>query len=138
MPDHPPVQLTVCLTFDLRDGEHADWITRQLLSQIREIDAEDDVLTASLAVQKGDAPEGTKGIDPVLVGAILVSLGHVALPKLLDFLHDWAMRRQDRTVRISYKSPQGESIEVEVPATMDKDEVKSWIDKIRSSVLIIK
>lgn len=68
-----------------------------------------------------------RSIDPVIVGAVIVAVGPAVLPKFLEFLHAWAMRREERTVKISIKRPKGDSLEIEVPYAMSLPEVKQWI-----------
>jgi hypothetical protein len=71
-----------------------DRMTRQLLSELREMDVESAELVASEA-----APAGTKSVDPVTVGAIVIAVLPNMLPKLMDMIQAWAMRGSNRAVK---------------------------------------
>ena len=81
-----------------------------------------------------EQPAGTKSIEPVMLGFLVVSLGPTVLTKFLDFLHAWAMRREDRIVKLKFQSKAGELIELEVPATMERGDVEKWIKMVSESV----
>ena len=73
--------------------EDIDWMTRQLLSELRELDIE----SAELA-KGGPAPAGTKG-DPISIGSIALELLPSVLPSVLGLVQAWATRGQGRTVK---------------------------------------
>jgi len=74
--------------------EELDRMTRQLLSELRELDVE----SAELA--KGDsAPSGTKSVDPIMLGNIAIAVLPAFLPKVVDTVQAWATRGQGRTVK---------------------------------------
>ena len=77
--------------------EDIDRMTRQLLSELREINVE----SADL-VQGGPAPRGSKG-DPVTIGSIAVVVLPAVLPKLAELVQAWAARGQGRTVKFKGK-----------------------------------
>ena len=78
--------------------EDIDRMTRQLLSELRELDVE----SAELA--KGDsAPSGTKSVDPVMLGNIAIAVLPAFLPKVVDTVQAWATRGQGRTVKFKGK-----------------------------------
>lgn len=84
--------------------EELDSITRQLLSELNELDIE----SASLA--KGtELPEGAKG-DPVTIGAIVLVVLPSVLPKIVEFVQAWSLRGNGRTVKFK-----GKGIEFEGP-----------------------
>jgi hypothetical protein len=87
--------------------EDLDKLTRQLLGELHESDIE----SAELA--KNDAaPQGTKSIDPVTVGSIVVAVAPTVLPKLVEAVQAWVMRGQGRIVKFKGKVG-GEMIEFE-------------------------
>jgi hypothetical protein len=87
--------------------EDIDQMTRQLLSELRELDVE----SAELA--KGEpAPTGTKAIDPVTIGSIAIAVLPTALPKVIDAIQAWASRGSNRTVKFKGKVG-GQAIEFE-------------------------
>lgn len=73
--------------------EDIDWMTRQLLSELRELDVE----SAELA-KGGPAPKGSKG-DPIAIGSIALELLPAVLPSVLGLVQAWASRGQGRTVK---------------------------------------
>jgi hypothetical protein len=109
--------------------EELDRLTRQLRDEILELEVE------SVEPVKGaPAPEGTKGVDPMILGALAVTVGPTVLTKFLEFLHAWAMRREDRTVKLKIQTEGGAMLEVEVPATMSPAEVKQWINSLNETL----
>ena len=78
--------------------EDIDRMTRQLLSELRELDVE----SVDLA-HAGPAPAGTKAVDPVTVGTIAMTVLPVVLPKVVDFVQAWAMRGNGRTIKFKGK-----------------------------------
>jgi len=105
--------------------EDIDWMTRQLLSELRELDIESAELT------KGDsAPVGTKG-DPITVGSIMISSLPTVIPAVVALVQAWSSRGQGRTVKFKGKVGK-EMIEFEgsaedlhkLLATLDKGKKK--------------
>lgn len=78
--------------------EDIDQMTRQLLSELREMDVE----SAELA-KGGPAPQGTKSVDPVMMGNIAVAVLPSILPKVVEFVQAWAIRRHGRAVKFKGK-----------------------------------
>ena len=73
--------------------EDIDWMTRQLLSELRELDIELVELTKG-----GTAPAGTKG-DPITIGSIAIQVLPAVLPSIIGLVQVWASRGQGRTVK---------------------------------------
>src|SRR6266496_2070782 len=73
--------------------EDVDRMTRQLLSELRELDVE----SAELA-KGGLAPEGAKG-DPITLGSIMISSLPTVLPAVVALVQAWSSRGQGRTVK---------------------------------------
>lgn len=124
------IQLTLLIDAGTdADAEELDRLTRQLRAEILELEVE------SVEPMKGaPAPEGTKGVDPMILGALVVAVGPTTLTKLLEFLHAWAMRREDRTVKLKIQTEGGAMLEVEVPATMSPAEVKQWVNSLNETL----
>lgn len=77
--------------------EELDRMTRQLLSELRELDIESAELT------KGEAaPKGSKG-DPVTIGSIAVEVLPLAIPGVITLVQAWVSRGQGRTVKFKGK-----------------------------------
>jgi hypothetical protein len=100
-------ELKVQVSSDGASEEEIDRMTRQLLSELQQMDVE----RAELA-RGGAAPEGTKGLDPVAAGSIIVSVLPALLPKIVDGIQAWALRGSNRTVKFKGKLA-GQSIEFE-------------------------
>lgn len=112
------------------DDEELDRLARQLLSEIQELDVDSVKLAPADSV-----PQGAKVIDTVLIGTVLVSVGPLVLTKLLELLHDWAVRREGRTVKLKMRNQAGASVEIEVPASMQPSEVKSLISAVNETLV---
>ena len=78
--------------------EDIDQMTRQLLGELRELDAESVQLMRAVA-----APEGTKSGDPVTTGAIIMAVLPNVLPKLIEVVQSWVARGSGRTVKFKGK-----------------------------------
>ncbi|HEY3312828.1 MAG TPA: hypothetical protein VGK00_14405 [Anaerolineales bacterium] len=78
--------------------EDIDQLTRQLLGELRELDAESVEL-----MRAGSVPEGTKSADPVTTGAIVMAVLPNMLPKLFELVRAWAARGPGRTVKFKGK-----------------------------------
>jgi hypothetical protein len=81
---------------DARD-EDIDGMTRQLLSELRELKVE----SAELA-QGGLAPQGSKG-DPITIGSIALGVLPAAIPGVITLVQAWMTRGQGRTVKFKGK-----------------------------------
>ena len=81
---------------DVTDDE-LDNMTRQLLSEVRELNVE----SAELA-KGGTSPAGTKG-DAITVGAIAIEVLPSVLPSVIAMVQSWVTRGRDRTVKFKGK-----------------------------------
>lgn len=86
-------QLNIEITASDATAEDIDWMTRQLLSELRELDVESAQLTKG-----GAAPAGAKG-DPISIGSIVLELLPSVLPSVLGLIQAWATRGQGRSVK---------------------------------------
>jgi len=77
--------------------EELDRMTRQLLSELRELDVESAELEKS-----GPAPDGSKG-DPITIGSIAIDLLPAVLPSVIGLVQAWMTRGQGRTVKFKSK-----------------------------------
>lgn len=71
------------------DLDEIDRSVRQLRAELGDLDVESVVPVAS-----GDAPTGAKGVDPLSLGALLVTLGATdsVLGVLIETARDWLAR----------------------------------------------
>jgi len=103
------------------DADELDRATRQLLAELREQPV------ASAEIKEGGlAPEGTKGVDAGLLGALAVSVLPSALPPLVGFLKDWAARGQSRNRSVKIKLATGAEVEYD-PATMTLEQLTALV-----------
>ncbi len=104
--------------------EDIDRMTRQLLSEIREMPVE----WAELA-RGGAAPEGTKSIDPVTTGAIVMAAVQTVLPRVIDGVQAWVLRGSNRSVKFKGKIA-GQPVEFEGSAE-DLQKLIASLDKTK-------
>jgi hypothetical protein len=126
MESSEPIQFSIEVSESTAAVEDIDEMTRQLLSELREMDVESAELTRG-----GIAPKGSKG-DLMTIGSIAVAVLPAFLPNVVSLVQDWVERGQGRTVKfkgmgIEFEgSPEGlqkllDSLEVESSA---KEKVK--------------
>jgi hypothetical protein len=77
------------------DAEELDRLTRQLRSQLAELDVD-----AVEPISGGPAPEGTKALDWVIVGGLLVRAGPAALSAVARTVQAWVARDARRSVTL--------------------------------------
>jgi len=73
--------------------EELDYFTRQLLSELRELEIESVELTKS-----GSAPKGSKG-EPIAIGSLVISTLPTVLPAVIAVVQSWSSRGQGRTIK---------------------------------------
>jgi hypothetical protein len=88
-----PVQLNIEVSASDATEEEIDRMTRQLLSEMRELDVE----SARLA-RGGPAPVGSKG-DAITMGTIVLDVLPAVLPSVLSLVQAWVSRGQGRYVK---------------------------------------
>ena len=121
MESSEPVQFSIEVSESNAAVEDIDEMTRQLLSELREMDVESAELTRG-----GIAPKGSKG-DLMTIGSIAVAVLPAFLPNVVSLVQDWVERGQGRTVKfkgmgIEFEGSPEEfqkllaSLEVEIPA----------------------
>lgn len=92
------IQLDLTITEGDADAERLDELTSGLLRDLGDLGAESVERPVDEAT-----PEGAKG-DPVTIGALILAVMPVALPRLVEFLQAWALRGENRTVKIKTES----------------------------------
>jgi hypothetical protein len=97
MNENDKVELSLEITSTDATDEELDRATRQLLSELRELNVE------SAELEKGaPAPEGSKG-DPVTIGTIALEVLPVTIPAVIGLVQAWISRGQGRTVKFKGK-----------------------------------
>ena len=103
-------QLNIEIAASDATEEEIDRMTRQLLSELRELNVESVKLAKG-----GPAPAGSKG-DPIAIGSIALELLPDVLPLVIGLVQAWSARGQGRTVKFK-----GKGIEFEgSPAELKK------------------
>ena len=93
MESSDPIQFSIEVSESNAAVEDIDQMTRQLLSELREMDVESAELTKG-----GIAPKGSKG-DLMTIGSIAVAVLPAFLPNVVSLVQDWVERGQGRTVK---------------------------------------
>ena len=97
--DNPGLtQLSIEISASDATEEDIDQMTRQLLSELRDTDFE----SAELA-KGGKAPSGTKSVDPVTTGSIVMTVLPAVLPAIVGMIQTWANRGHGRIVKFKGK-----------------------------------
>jgi len=108
------VEFRIVVSAEDATDEELDRMTRQLLSELRDLDVE----LAELA--KGElAPKGSKG-DPVTIGTIALEVLPVAIPSVISLVQAWTMRGQGRTVKFKGKGIEFEGSPEELQKLLEK------------------
>lgn len=94
--------------------EEIDRSTRQLLSELKELDVESVELS-----KDSPAPEGSKG-DPVTIGSIAIATLPAVLPKVVELVQAWGLRGQGRTVKFKGKGIEFEGSPEELQKLLTK------------------
>jgi len=79
-------------------SEELDHMTRQLLSELRDLNVESAELTTG-----GPVPEGSKG-DPITIGSIIIATLPTVLPAVVTLVQTWSTRGQGRVVKFKGKN----------------------------------
>ncbi len=125
MADPKSATLELCLqAVSGADADQIDRETRQLRSELRELDL------GSVELSTGEAPAGTKAIDGLVLGSLVMEVLPNAISPLIEFLKSWTLRRNGRTVKVKAVL-RDRSVEMEFdPATVSPKEVKSLVNSI--------
>lgn len=115
------------------ENDYITLSTRQLLADIKKF----DVKSADLVKRETNAV-GSKSVDPVVIGAVVITLLPNTLAQVLQFLHDWSLRKEGRTIKIKVQSKDGAIVEIEVPETISPVEVNRWISMVKKQVVKTK
>jgi hypothetical protein len=126
-----PVSLTVNISAGMEiDADALDHLTRQLLAEIQELEVK------SVELARNEArPAGAKAVDPITLGALAVAVLPAVVPKLVELLQSWAMRGENRMVKI--KTQIGDqSLEVEYsPRSMSQAELMGLVNTLTGKLM---
>ena len=92
------IELSLEISASDASEDEVDALTRQLLNELNDMEVESAELTKG-----GAAPDGTKSVDPVIMGQIAVAVLPIAISKIVEAIQAWALRGDNRTVKFKYK-----------------------------------
>jgi hypothetical protein len=108
-----------------RDADELDRLTRGMLVEVQELDVESAQL-----MSEGEAPTGTKGADPITLGALSLAVLPPVLPKLVEFIQGWSMRGAGQVVKIKTGSVE---VEFTPDRPMSPDELVRCVKKLTAA-----
>jgi hypothetical protein len=124
----PNSESPVVVSLELSPGSDSpvgetDQLTRQLLREIREADIDAEL------VRTAEAARGSKSIEGVATGQLLLTMLPVVLPKLVEILGGWLGRGSQRQVKL--KLPNG--VDFELTGSMSVDDIKKLVGTLGSA-----
>lgn len=93
-----PAELFIELSLDGGNDAELDELTRQLKAEVEELRVD-----SVEQVSAGDAPDGTKAVDMLVIGQMAVSLAPTIIPPLFELLKSWVERKPSTPVKIRVK-----------------------------------
>lgn len=124
-----PAALLIELSIDNGDPAELDELTRQLRTEIEELN-----IDSVEQVSAGVAPEGTKAVDLTAIGQMAVTLAPAIIPPLFDLLKSWMERKPSTPVKIKVKvGKRTAQIEYDPTRTSAKD-LEALIKALNKSV----
>jgi len=122
-------ELLIELSLEGDDAAELDELTRQLRSEVAELDVD-----AVEQVSAGAAPPGTKAVDLAAIGQMAVTLAPAVIPPLFDLLKSWVERKPSTPVKIRVKvGKRTAQIEYDPTRTSPK-ELEALIKALNKSV----
>lgn len=111
---------------DAQDAEPEEIaeLTRNLRSELLELDVDAAELAAG-----GDAPPGTKSVDAIALGGLIVSLANASglLASVVDAIKSWVSGHGPRSVKLELD---GDVLEVSGISSRRQDQlIKLWLDR---------
>jgi hypothetical protein len=76
---------------------------------------------------------GQRDVDPLVVGTVLLTFIPIVLPKVLEFLQAWAMRRENSSIRVKITA-KDKTVEIEVPSSLSPEEARRWIIMVKQNL----
>jgi hypothetical protein len=97
MEENETVEFGIQVSLPDATDHELDSATRQLLSEVRELNVESAEL-----IRNETGPMGSKG-DPITIGSIAIAVLPPVLPSVVALVQAWVMRGQGRTVKFKGK-----------------------------------
>jgi hypothetical protein len=102
------------------DPEHVTGLTDQLRSELLELDVNDVALD-----REHEVPEGARGAEMAVVGALLVKLGPALVAPVVRVIQSWLQRSSARSVELELN---GQKITVTGASSADQERlISAWI-----------
>jgi hypothetical protein len=118
MPTEEPIEFEIEVSAEDTTPEDLDLMTRNLLKELRETNAESVKL-----LSVGTAPEGSKAGEAITVGMLAMEVLPAVLPSVIALVQSWVTRGQGRTVKFKGKGIEFEGSAEELQkllATLEK------------------
>jgi len=123
-----PLQLQVD-SGNLLTPDELDRVTRSLRRAL----SEQDVQSVEFA-RDVNVPSGAKSAEAVALGSLAVAVLPVAIPKVIEFLRDWLMRGENRTLKLKLQVG-GNSAEIEYnPGSVTTNEIEALAGKLTGAL----
>lgn len=90
--------LFIKLSVDGADNAELNELENQLKAEVRDLNVD-----SVEKISDGVAPEGTKALDSVIIGEMLVTLAPTVIPPLFELLKSWVERKPTTPVKIKVK-----------------------------------
>jgi hypothetical protein len=109
--------------------EELDQMTRQLRSELMELEVESVDLVGAKEI-----PKGAKAGEVLELGTLAVAVLPVFIPKIIEYLQSWSLRAESR--KVSVKAQVGDrSIEIEYsPAALSPDGLKNLVETLTGAL----
>ena len=124
--------MTQSLLVEIDAGPDADDATLedlrvQVMEELNELDVE-----SAEPLREGEAPPGTRALDVIAAGALVVKLAPTAISAVARALQAWVDRDKGRT--ISIQTAEGDSITLTGASTAERRElVDAWLARQRAA-----
>lgn len=129
MTSEQPLSLAITIESPTSTTDELDVITRGLRMELEDLDPQ-----IAFMAEENQPPQGAKAIDGSIPGLLVIAIGPTVLMKFLEFLHAWCMRREGQTISIEIQQGKDNTIKIQVPASMDRQEVNAWINNVQKSL----
>ena len=109
--------------------DELDRITRSLRRDL----SEQDVQSVEFA-RDAKVPAAAKSAEAVALGSLAIAVLPVAIPKVIEFLRDWLMRGENRTLKLKLQVG-GNSAEIEYnPGSVTTNEIELLAGKLTGAL----
>ena len=129
-----PTEISIALQLQVDSGnvltpDELDRVTRSLRHDLSELDVQSVEFSRDAKV-----PAGAKSAEAVALGSLAVAVLPVAIPKVIEFLRDWLMRGENRTLKLKLQVG-GNSAEIEYnPGSVSTNEIEALAGKLTGAL----